>query len=349
MPHLLKIRIDGADTDFRSMRDAGPLVGTTTEWGTFGPNEQYRTAGDVRYLREGNLKVGDRVVVRERQTAKEVFIAAVLEVVELKTTAGGSCTPVYRVVERFDGSQSLPQLIIDSPRLATLPHFQKDAKGMMLRAITELSDDEFDLIVDAARASHRNGLRPLHPSFEPGEAFEHTLDDEVLSFVADDDGYMPIEFIERVQSHGEEGYFVATITAGQIPVPSLTARTRLLRLLEQLHEAGEEGRQSLIDSWRDECNDEELDLHLMRRTYRPMSGLVIKQFELCGMALVSESEIIVYPAGVDGGYLMSEGAMSGFLRVGDPIPVEEEEFTDFCGSFLDALSFWNEIPPDHGD
>jgi membrane protein DedA with SNARE-associated domain len=60
------------------MRDAGPLVGTTTEWGTFGPNEQYRTAGDVRYLREGNLKVGDRVVVRERQTAKEVFIAAVL-------------------------------------------------------------------------------------------------------------------------------------------------------------------------------------------------------------------------------------------------------------------------------
>jgi hypothetical protein len=340
MPHLLKIRLDGADNDFFSMRDAGPLVGEMTAWGTFGENEQYRTAGDVRYVRDGNLRVGDRVVVRERQIAKEVFIVAILEVVGLETSAGGGCTPNYRVIERFDGSQPLAQLMIDSPRLATLPHFQKDAKGMMLRAITELSDDEFDLVVEAARASHRNGLRPLFPTFEPGEPFEFTFGDETLSFVADDEGYMPIEFIDRVQSHGEEGYVAATITEGQIPVPSVAACNRLARQLSELLRAGEKGRQKLVDAWRNDCDDEDLQLYLMRRSYRPASGIAIKQFTICGAVFVSESQIMLYPAGVDGGYLASEGAMSGFLRAGDLIPIAQDEYLDFATPLAEALNLW---------
>lgn len=152
MPWLLKIRVDRPDADFTSMLDEGPAVSERTEWGTVGVGANYRAAGDVRAFSDGLVRVGDLVLVRERQTAARVYFVALLRI-ERIDHVGGDYTPWYEAVERFDGSPTLDQLKVADPAIAALPHFQKNAKGMMLRAFTPLTDAELDTILTALRAS----------------------------------------------------------------------------------------------------------------------------------------------------------------------------------------------------
>lgn len=344
MPHLLKIRLDAGDSAFTSMLDAGPLVGESFEWGTFGPQGTYRAAGDVRYVREENLRVGDHVVVRERQTSDEIYIVAVLEVIGFDTAGYGNVTPRYRMIERFDGSQPLARLRAESSDLAALPHFDKNAKGMMLRALTELKSNEFDIIVSAARASVRNGLRSLWPQAAPNTTTSITVGDTTHTVTSDDAGYFPIDFIESTRSVEDSCCIVPALALGQIPTPSEVSIRRLLGLLSSLHGAGPEGRADLLQAWRTECDDPDLDLCLILRTFRPASGIRIRQFDLCGIAFESEEEITIYPTRDTGAFRLARGAMRGFLRSSEGVPKEEQEFLDFAETFLSTVDVW--LPAD---
>jgi hypothetical protein len=163
MPILLKIRTDGDYSHFKSMVDEDYQVGEVFTWGTVGRDKDYRSAGDVKFFREGGLQVGERVILRERRSASQTFFVGVLKVARIDTTEFlgqiSSYTPVYELVERFDGSANLDRLRATDPALASLPHFQKNAKGYMLRSFTPLTEDEFDVVVKAVRRSMKLARR----------------------------------------------------------------------------------------------------------------------------------------------------------------------------------------------
>lgn len=157
MPILLKIRLDGDYQHYSSMRDGGHKVGKVFKWGSVGKGANYKAPGDINFVAQGEMKIGDLVILRERQSATKTYIVGVMKVVRIKVKyepfGDNSFTPYYELLERFDGSATLEELKASNPRLAALPHFRKNAKGMMLRSFTSLTQSEFELIVDAARAS----------------------------------------------------------------------------------------------------------------------------------------------------------------------------------------------------
>lgn len=163
MPVLLKIRTDGDYSHFMSMADESYQVGDVFTWGTVGRDEDYRSAGDVKFFRDEGVQVGDRVILRERRSASQTFFVGVLQVVRIDTTEFlgqvSSYTPVYELIERFDGSATLDRLRVTDSALAALPHFQKNAKGYMLRAFTPLTVDEFNVVVKAVRRSMKQARR----------------------------------------------------------------------------------------------------------------------------------------------------------------------------------------------
>ena len=152
MPVLLKIRTDSSAADFLSMKDEGPAVGERSPWGVIGRHADYRSAGDVKFLRDGELSVGDLVLVRERQSAKNVYFVGLLKVVSLGEGVD-EWEPEYEMIERFDGSATVDRLRATTPALSSLPHFQKNAKGFMLRSFTPLTPRELDMILSAVRKS----------------------------------------------------------------------------------------------------------------------------------------------------------------------------------------------------
>lgn len=159
MPVLLKIRTDAGHEHFLSMAGPGLTVGRTFDWGDVGQSADYRSAGDIKFLRDGGVAVNDLVLARERMSQSKTYFMGLMRVLDIQTfvDASGvpSYRPIYELLERFDGSATVDRIRAADPKVAALPHFQKNAKGFMLRSFTPLTKNELDVILKAVRRSMR--------------------------------------------------------------------------------------------------------------------------------------------------------------------------------------------------
>ncbi len=137
------------------MLSEGPAVGDTFTWGEIGAHADYRSPGDIKFVRDGGLAVGDLVLVRERITAKRTYFVGLMKVIAVHDDFPnhGVYVPEYQMIERFNGSATLDQLRAAHPAVGALPHFQRNAKGFMLRSFSPLAKPELTLLVNAVRGS----------------------------------------------------------------------------------------------------------------------------------------------------------------------------------------------------
>lgn len=139
------------------MLDDGYDVGDHFTWGTIGRDADYRSSGDFKFVDSGGLAVDELVLVRERRSTQRTHLVALLRVLSVEKVellgVAARYTPLYEMVERFDGSATLDQLRACNPSIASMPHFHKNAAGYMLRSFTALTADELDELLRAVRAS----------------------------------------------------------------------------------------------------------------------------------------------------------------------------------------------------
>lgn len=151
MAFLMKITYSPAG-DFESFLLHGPDVGEEVTWGEIDRDGNgFRSNGDVKYWREGNITVGDRGLILERQGANRRF-AALVEVVSTGDTGVDRWVPVYRVLERFDGARTLAQLRKSDPKIDAMWQFRKNYPGTMLRSFLDLETPSMERLLKALRA-----------------------------------------------------------------------------------------------------------------------------------------------------------------------------------------------------
>jgi len=130
------------DGPFRSFILEGPPVGALTTWGIVdrdGPG--FRSAGDVKFFRESGLAVGEEGILVERHSSRRL-VAAHLQIVDLGAKGDDVWEPTYRVLGRDFPNNDLSKLRKTDARIGSLPHFQKNSPGTMLRSFLPLDNDD---------------------------------------------------------------------------------------------------------------------------------------------------------------------------------------------------------------
>jgi hypothetical protein len=151
MAFLMKITWS-SNGPFRSFVSNGPQAGEKTTWGVIDrAGAGFRSAGDVKFFREGGLTVGDEGFLIERRGSKRI-VAARLKIMDLGEELRDRWQPVYEVVARDFPNDDLAKLRAMDGRIDALPHFQKNAKGMMLRSFLPLDQADFDHFKEALDA-----------------------------------------------------------------------------------------------------------------------------------------------------------------------------------------------------
>lgn len=143
MPFLMKVAWS-PNGSFRSFLADGPPVGATTTLGVVdGNGSNFPAIGDVQFLREGGLAVGDQGFLIERRDSGWV-VAAQLRVEDLGEDGEDRWQPVFEVIDRGFPSDDVAELCAAYEHINGIPNLSEAEKGMAGRSFLPLLDSDFE-------------------------------------------------------------------------------------------------------------------------------------------------------------------------------------------------------------